>query len=530
LKWPTSPSIFSSQECENSRIPAINNACTVIRPRQVNLIWIMNFSVNFGGSMKIDKSRAPAKCWVKKALCSSAVLGLAMTMGAQSVMAGAPATKKGFKQFTPFSRVAMMPVVRGEKGQVDYEATYAKANAAAVAVAHYLVENIESETLGADVIQGYDWKLGGESDGSPNTFGVTNEEFEIADTILRIPTPERINPNLPPSKANTLKTNVIEFCNKKYASMALGVAPIVDDNKIVNGYTHAPALPCEVSIWNDDKNIYVDMLDPSAIFTLFFTDVLLSDDMDDRAFADAITAMPPQVKSEIKAILYAALSEFDPGLNMMDKMIGPKYTSMEQVLGAVAASPEQSPFKHVAYTKVGGATFTSDDSIEVAQTIIDTLSKDGSNPGVHPTVINEDGDTLDSILSTGSSWRSGRLTPITIPGKNHVIEACSPKYAKMAMGTGAHHVTALPCEISVQIIDLDGDGAKESLVISYLDPHFMLGALFADITEEEANKFAAIPGNIMSDLQNVVQAALDVNSGLDLNDGVQISYDMLPQE
>jgi uncharacterized protein (DUF302 family) len=424
----------------------------------------------------------------------------------------------------------MMPVVMGEKGQIDYEATYAKANAAAVAVAHYLVENIESETLGADVIQGYDWKLGGESDELLNTFGETNEDFEIADTILRIPTSERINPTLLASKANTLKTNVIEFCNKKYASMALGVAPIVDDKKIVNGYTHAPALPCEVSIWNDDKHIYVDMLDPSAIFTLFFTDVLLSDDMNDRAFADALTAMPPQVKSEIQAILYAALSAFDADMTKMDKMIGPRYTSMEQVLGAVAASPEQSPFKHVAYTKVGGGTFIPGDSIAVAQTIIDTLSKESGTPGVHPTVINEDGDTLDSILSYKSSWRSGRLTPITIPGKNHVIEACSPKYAKLALGTGAHHVTALPCEITVQIVDLDADGTKESLVVSYLDPHFMLGALFADITEEEAIEFAAVPGAIMDDLQKVVAAALDVNSGLDLNDGVQISYDMLPQD
>ena len=67
-------------------------------------------------------------------------------------------------------------------------------------------------------------------------------------------------------------------------------------------------------------------------------------------------------------------------------------------------------------------------------------------------------------------------------------------------------------------------------MVSYLDPHFMLGALFADITEEEAIEFAAIPGNIMTDLQNVVQAALDVNSGLNLHKGKQISYDMLPQQ
>ena len=480
---------------------------------------------------KIDTNSSQVGRWVKKALCGGAVLGMAMTIGMQSAMAGAPSTKQGFKQFTPFSRVATMPVVRGDKGEINYEATYAKANAAAVAVAHYLVDNIESETLGADVIQGYDWKLGGESDSLPDVFGEVDEHFTIANTILRIPTPERINPTEPASKANTLKTNVIEFCNKKYASMALGVAPIVDDNTIVNGYTHAPALPCEVSIWNDDKHIYVDMLDPSAIFSLMFSDVLISEDMNDRAFADAITAMPPQVKSEIKAILYAVLSEFDANLETMDKAMGPRYTSMDQVLAAVDASPEDSPFLHIAYTKSeGDIAFTPGESIAVAQTIINTMSKETGTPGVHPTVINDEGDTLDSILSPKSSWRSGRLTPITIPGKNHVIEACSPLYAKMAMGTGAHHVTALPCEITVQIIDRDGDGAKESLVISYLDPHFMLGALFADVelTEELQVAFTDAANNIKSDLQKVVAAALDVNSGLALNDGVQISYDMLP--
>ena len=68
--------------------------------------------------MKIntDKSGSQVGSWVKKALYGSAVLGLAMTMGMQSAVAGAPASKQGFKQFTPFSRVATMPVVRGEKG------------------------------------------------------------------------------------------------------------------------------------------------------------------------------------------------------------------------------------------------------------------------------------------------------------------------------------------------------------------------------------------------------------------------------
>ena len=202
----------------------------------------------------------------------------------------------------------------------------------------------------------------------------------------------------------------------------------------------------------------------------------------------------------------------------------------------MASSPEESPYKHVGYTRVDGGVFLSNDEVDhakiVTQAIIDTMSIHGDpDQGTHPTVINDkNGHTLDSILSPGSSWRSARPLPLPLPGKNYVIEACSPKYAKMAMSTGLHHVTALPCEITVQVIDRTGDGHTETLVVSYLDPHFMLGALFADISEEEADGFADIPGNIMDDLQKIVAAALD-NSGLVLNrKRINIHYDMLPDE
>ena len=91
-------------------------------------------------------------------------------------------------------------------------------------------------------------------------------------------------------------------------------------------------------------------------------------------------------------------------------------------------------------------------------------------------------------------------------------------------------MTALPCEITVQIIDRDGGGtgSKETLVVSYLDPHFMMNAMFGDITEEEKIAFAPVTDYIMDDLQKIVDAALEVNSGIALNDGVRIQYNMLP--
>jgi len=476
--------------------------------------------------MKIDKSRAPARGWVKKALCGSAVLGLAMTMGATSALAGGKGhgADRGhdFKKFTPVSRIASMNVIRNDKGKIDYEASYAKARAASVALATYVARMKESDQLGSDVIKGIDWKLGGTDKTCLETRTCSDEM--INEAVLAIPSPSPINPNLPMSKANTKKANVLDFCNKKYASLAMGVTPIIGDKKLVNGYSHAPALPCEVSVWLDDNKIYVDMLDPSAIFTLFFSDVLFSADMQDADFATALNAMPPQVKSEIKAIIYAALTEFDPDLQMMDQKIGPEYKGLDDIIDVVDSSTYDSPYMHMSYTKEDGGVFTDAESKGVAQTIINTLSTHDDNPGVHPTVIDEEtGATLDSILSTKSSWRSARSAPISIPGKNHIIEACSPKYAKMAMGTGLEHVNALPCEITVKTI---ANGTK--LVISYLDPDFMLKAMFADISDEDKDKFGAIPGIIMTDLQNIVAAALEVNSGIAMNPGVQISYDMLP--
>jgi uncharacterized protein (DUF302 family) len=483
--------------------------------------------------MKTEQSRAPARGWVKKALCGGAVL--AMTVAATSTIAGGRGVGDGFKQFTPVSRIAQMPVVRVQ-GQIDYAASYAKARAASVAVATYVARLKEADQLGSDVIAGIDWKLGGTSEGCISTRTCTDHEIDEA--VLQIPSPEPIDPNDAAyvadgtvTKANTKKANVLDFCNKKYASLAMGVDPIIGSKTdgtgkyVVNGYSHAPALPCEVSIWLDDDKIYVDMLDPSAIFTLFFSDVLFSEEMQDRDFAKALGEMPPQVKDEIKAIIYAALADFDPEMKVLDKKIGPVYDSMDDIVSVVDASTYDSPYMHMSYTKQDGGVFTEAESKGVAQTIIHTLSthEDGDNVGKHPTIINEDGDTLDSILSPKSSWRSARIEPISIPGKNHIIEACSPKYAKMAMGTGLTHVNALPCEITVKIID-----GGNKLVVSYLDPDFMLKSMFADISDEDKAKFGAIPGLIMTDLQNIVEAALEVNSGIAMNEGVQIKYNMLP--
>ena len=200
---------------------------------------------------------------IKKTLVGGVVVGLAMSMGATSAIAdkgdGNGTQSHGFGSMTPFSRVAKIPVVK-VRGEVDHKATYAKARAASVAIATYVARIKEADTLGSDVIKGIDWKLGGTSAECLETRVYTDDE--INHNVLAIPSPDPIDPNDPAyladgtvTKANTKKGNVVEFCNKKYASMAMGVDPIIGDKKIANGYAHAPALPCEVSVWNDDQHI-----------------------------------------------------------------------------------------------------------------------------------------------------------------------------------------------------------------------------------------------------------------------------------
>ena len=467
--------------------------------------------------MKFDTNKAGSTVgsWVKKSLCAGIIMGLAMS--ASLSFAGEKPKKDNGNTMTPFARIAHVQVVKDEYDNIDREATYIKAKAVATAIATYVANKNDITESGFPA----DWIVGGMEGGT-----------SIEEAIMRIPSPFPVDPDAyvaPGEKPVIKKANVIDLCNKHYAAQALGVKNIVGtDKKVVNGYSHSPALPCEIATWNDDENIYIDMLDPNAIFSIFFTDVLVSEDMQNPDFAAAITALPVAVKYELKTVVYKALDVAEIKYNTMDKAMGPKYKTVEDIFEVVAASPNTSPYKHVAYTKSNGEAFEGGETAVVAQAIIDTMSIHGvDGAGTHPW------DTANE-LSEGSLWRSARHEPLGLPGinktdKNWVIEACSPTYAKMAMGTGMHHATALPCEIAVQRVNVDEstDGSTEALVISYLDPFFMFGAMFSDMTDEEKAALGDVPGYIIDDLQLIVNHALDNEVG-GLIEAGQIKYTMLP--
>jgi uncharacterized protein (DUF302 family) len=413
----------------------------------------------------------------------------------------------GALELTPFTRVAVIGPIS------DPVEANNKAKAVATAIATYVAT--VDDTLPPTEFPA-NWILGG-----------FEGEVTIEEAILRVPTPYKIDPTQDMSAQNRKKVNIVEMCNPLFARKALGVLPIVEDDptsKVINGYIHAPALPCEVAIYAaEDEFIYVEMLNPEAIFTLFFTDVLFGEQMDDPLFAAEIQALPTQVNTEIRTIIYYALDSEAIAYVAADEPLGPLYQSLQQVAQVVAETPYQSPFVHFAYQKSDGDDFTGPEVEFIADKIIETFSLDG----IHPV-------SLDARLNM-DDWRSARPHPLPVPG-NLVIEACSPTNAIAAMGLGMHHATALPCEIAVKAVSYDGVDGNETLLISYLDPHLMFSALFSDafgdLKDEELAELMALPPMVLEDLQPVVKDALKRNSlkemRIKLKQPEQLFFDMLP--
>ncbi len=421
------------------------------------------------------------------------LLGLSVLLGGSAVGSENEDDGAAFS-LTPFSRVA---VVHPSGYPVE------QAKAVATAIAAYVAT--VDDTLPPTEFPA-NWILGGLE-------GEATEEA-IEEAILRVPTPE-------PGK----KVNIVEMCNPLFAKKALGVLPVVDGDdmtKIADGYIHAPALPCEVAIYAEEGEIRVDMLNPEAIFTLFFTDVLFGDQMKDPDFAVEIQQLPMQVNEEIRTIIYAALDQGGFDYEASDTPLGPEYESLDQVAETVADTPFQSPYVHFVYEKRNRRDFSPDDVAAVADSIIATLND-------HPP-------GLDARLNM-EDWRAARPTPLPIPG-NLVIEACSPTNAIAAMSLGLEHATALPCEIAVKALNWDGVGGNELLMITYLDPHFMFSALFSDafdqLSDEELEDFLALPPLVLEDLQTIVKFALRPNrfglKQIKLRKPEQVFFDMLPAE
>ena len=371
-------------------------------------------------------------------------------------------------------------------------------------IAQYVTLTDEDAVLGFD---SKGWLIGGAK--TANNGG--GETYEFTD-LLPIPAMGVTD--------NTGKSRVIEFCNGKYASMAMGT-----------GLNHGPALPCEVSVHSDGENVYIDMLDADAIFSIFFHDI--TDD-------GTLKQIAADVKSELRTMVLAALDDStvvaanataDGVIITTDpkRTTAVTYTESTEALGPKFSATDISDSvsyrdPYIVYKYTGTRVFTQADAKALAADIIAALGTDDNTADKTPGL---------EGLSVKSAWRSGRPDPLGIPGV-FIAEACSPKYASKATKLGNEYITALPCEISVYVDDTADDydasagitkATGSTLSISFLNPNFMFGTMFegavanaltnGTIDKTGAIEYSTLADVVFGDLRMVVDHAVQAST-LDL--------------
>ncbi len=403
----------------------------------------------------------------------------------------APETPVADPTISPYQRVAVIP------------GTWDDVPGIADKIAQFVTLTDEDADLG---FESGGWLIGG----AKTSLNGGGETYEFKD-LLPIPAM-----GVAADTTAVKKSRVIEFCNGKYATMAMKT-----------GLRHGPALPCEVSVHSDGENIFIDMLDADAIFSIFFHDISDPD--------GTLEVVASNVKSELRTMVLAALNDAtvvaanatadgtnittDPLLTTVvtydesTEALGPKFSATD-ISDSVSY---RDPYIVYRYTSPD-TVFTQADAKNLAKDIITALGDDvdfaNTTPGLEG-------------LSAGSKWRSGREAPLGIPGV-FIAEACSPKYASKATTLGNEYITALPCEISVYVDDTAADysttdgiittGTGSIISISFLNPNFMFGTMFegavpnalenGTIDKTGAIEYSTLADVVFSDLRMIVDRAI----------------------
>ena len=414
-------------------------------------------------------------------LLGSAVLSSLLMFGITGCNSDDEETFTTAPTITPYTRVAVIE----NADAVDDAAI----QALAAKIAQYVVYTNESTALGLPT----NWVIAG-ANGGADGISAPFETYEDTD-LLPIPSM---------GTAAGGKARVIEFCNKAYALQAIGT-----------GRFHGSALPCEVSVHSDGTNIYVDMLDASAIFNIFFTDA--TDNFDEAQNA-AFAEMAAAVKSELRTMIKAGLDD-DGGVSGSPAQtytestleMGPEFTQ-SKIENDIAMRSPYIVYKYSGTGSAGDGSFVKGtDDKALAQTIIDTLGTDIATAETTPGL---------EGLSALSKWRSGRPDPIAIPNVQ-VVEACSPKYAKKATALGNEYITALPCEFTVYVDETDD--TNNTMAISFLNPNFMFGTMFdgavsdaymnGDLNKTQVVEYSTLADVVFGDLRMIVDHAVQNSTG-----------------
>jgi len=343
----------------------------------------------------------------------------------------------------------------------EIDGDWSSVNEVAFAIAKYIDETDESTVA----------KIGAKTD-----WTITGENQDLKKKVLGVPLPSK------------KKLRLIELCNHDYAKLVMEA-----------GSYHAPALPCEIAVHSKDGKIYIDILNPEIIFGLFFADA----SAEVRA---KIADVPSDVKSEIRAIVKESIKDRS-GYKELFEAMGPvhKAESFEKLF------KEKEPLIVVNYTSPNRESFSQEDIDQVTHSILNSVLIHGHKVESPKAHYNGLGIELSSY-----DWISARHEGIHIPGGTKIIEFCSPKYAKIAMSTGIHHATALPCEVAITT-----SKDKKHLQISFLNPKYMFGTLFEDalsqMSADDMKSFGTLPDKVLSDLKKIVNVGLN-SSNLNLQE------------
>jgi uncharacterized protein (DUF302 family) len=360
--------------------------------------------------------------------------------------------KEVFSDVRPYQRVAIIPGTQDDIQSI------------ALKISDYVVYTDEAKKLGFPS----NWAIAG---ANPKE----GETYDRDDDLIPIPVD---------TGDGVYKSRVIEFCNGAYARKALA-----------SGQHYGSALPCEVSVHSDGKNVYVDMLDSKAIFTIFFPN---------NSNQESLQTMGKAINAEIRTMILSALVE--DSVTKSTEPLGPQFTQNE-----LDSIEDGSIYQVSKYQSSIGSTFSDADARRLSERIIANLGNKIATA-----------DTNVVGLSEGSSWRSARPAPIAVTNI-YVTEACSPTYAEMATKLGAEYITALPCEATIYLDDADSSG--KTISISILNPHFMFETMFKGavakalkdkkISKDEAKKYETLATTVLNDLNRIVDASI-VDSGLSL--------------
>lgn len=265
-------------------------------------------------------------------------------------------------------------------------------------------------------------------------------------------------------------SRIIEVCNHHYASQAMSF-----------GESHGVALPCEIAINQVGDDVEVVILNPGAIFGVFFQDI------PPEAIA-GMGGLASAVRGELDELVSTALESLDAEVTVTRQDIGPSWSQEEmQQFGGMDKTVVIDLEIPVAYRG------SDEDRQAFKALFLDELLS---------TLTHERMEQVGSTVAGLSvdDWRSARPYALGLPGNVSVIEMCSPTYATAAVSTGAHHAPALPCQAAVWI---DGDVLR----VDILDPMFIFPVFFSDAPQEMMPAMTGLAQAVRDDLQLIITSA-----------------------